>query len=74
MAADAAAEGAVPRADPDDTKKNQKDKWKNFFSPSNPDLWIALGVIALVIILVSSAPRTHPSAAWRIRGGCVRAC
>jgi hypothetical protein len=54
MAADAAATAAaaVPRADADDTKKNQKDKWRNFFSPSNPDLWIALGVIALVIILV----------------------
>ena len=38
--------------DAEDTKKSKKDKWKNFFTPSNPDLWIALGVIAVVIILV----------------------
>jgi hypothetical protein len=43
-----------PKADPDDTKKSKKDKWMNFFSLSNPDLWIALGVIALVVILVCS--------------------
>lgn len=51
----AEAASATPKADPEDTKKSQKDKWKTFFSPSNPDLWIALGVIALVIILVRSA-------------------
>ena len=38
------AAAATPKADPEDTKKSQKDKWKNFFSLSNPDLWIALGV------------------------------
>ena len=48
----AEAASAAPKADPEDNKKNQKDKWKNFFTPSNPDLWIALGVIALIIILV----------------------
>jgi len=47
--ADAAV--ATPKGDPEDNKKGQKDKWKNFFSLSNPDLWIALGVIALVLIL-----------------------
>lgn len=46
------------KADPDDTKKSKKDKWMHFFSLSNPDLWIALGVIALVIILVCSPARS----------------
>jgi len=48
----AEAAAANTRSDPEDTKKAHKEKWKNFFSLSNPDLWIALGVVALVIILV----------------------
>ena len=51
-----------PKADPDDTKKSKKDKWMNFFSLSNPDLWIALGVIALVIILVCFPGQPRPRA------------
>jgi len=50
----AEAAAANTRSDPEDTKKAHKEKWKNFFSLSNPDLWIALGVVALVIILVSA--------------------
>ncbi len=74
---DTGAAAATPKADPDDTKKNQKDKWKNFFSLSNPDLWIALGVVALVIILVRARRRPRERAraepAGRVRAG-VRSC
>eukprot|EP00960_Hanusia_phi_P021678 642353-Hanusia_phi.AAC.3 len=37
--------------DPEDDKKSQKDKWKSFFSITNPDLWIAISVIVIVICL-----------------------
>ena len=72
---DTGAAVAMPKADPDDTKKSQKDKWKNFFSLSNPDLWIALGVVALVIILVRALPPAVRSARARARGAyaCARA-
>ena len=66
------------KSDPDDTKKSKKDKWMNFFSLSNPDLWIALGVIALVIILVCSPgpprARAREPAARECECACMRAC
>lgn len=65
------------KSDPDDTKKSKKDKWMNFFSLSNPDLWIALGVIALVIILVCSPgpprARAREPAARECECACMRA-
>mmetsp|Transcript_12892 Transcript_12892/g.25690 ORF Transcript_12892/g.25690 Transcript_12892/m.25690 type:complete len:279 (-) Transcript_12892:113-949(-) len=36
--------------DPEDNKKSQE-KWRNFFSLANPDMWIAIGVVLLVIVL-----------------------
>ena len=36
----------------DDKKKTQKDKWKSMFSLTNPDLWIAISVIVIIICLV----------------------
>jgi hypothetical protein len=53
-------EAPTPK-DADDTKKLQKDKWKNFFSLSNPNLWIAVGVIALIVILVRATPSESSS-------------
>ena len=57
MATDASDVAATHKADPDETKKQAAvDKRKAFFSITNPDLWIAVGVIALILILVWALP------------------
>ena len=57
MATDASDVAATHKADPDETKKQAAvDKRKAFFSITNPDLWIAVGVIALILILVWVLP------------------
>lgn len=70
MANSATAPAAAPATpDPEDTKKaRSRDKFMEFFSLSNPDLWITIAVIVLILVLVRFCSRClaphRPRSSW----------